>query len=38
MKIAKHLDKKFSSLISKGCNHVNEVIMHWASRKNIGLD
>ena len=38
MKIAIHLDKKFSSRISKDCNHVNEVIMHWASRNNIGLD
>jgi hypothetical protein len=33
-----HMDKKFSSRISKDCNHVNEVIMHWASRNNIGLD
>ena len=33
-----HMDTKFSSLISKDCNHVNEVIMHWASRNNIGLD
>ena len=38
MKIAKHLDKKFSSRISKDCNHVNEVIMHWALRKNIDMD
>ena len=36
MHIAKHLDTKFSSLISKECNHVNGLAIHWMSRKNIG--
>jgi len=38
MNIAIHLDKKFSSLISKECNHVNEIAMHWGLRKNIRPD
>ena len=38
MNIAKHLDTKFSSLISKNCNHMNEVVLRWASCKNIRPD